>query len=84
MSTPRQHTRGRPWPPGTKTGTAEASRASMGRELARAGLSDAGTGEGAPFTRHDGADRPAPAGTKAGDPQANMRRQLARAGRALA
>ncbi len=89
MSPPVQHTRGRPCPPGTKTGTAEASHASMRRELARAGLPGAGTGEGAPFTRYDGLGRPAPsapalANTKARDPQANMRRQLARAGLAPA
>lgn len=52
--------------------TVEASRASMRRELARAGLS--------PGAGRTVQAAPTATGAKAGDPQANMRRQLARSG----
>ncbi|MCJ2084308.1 hypothetical protein [Methylobacterium sp. J-090] len=76
MSTPHHQAHARGADDGDRTSAVEASRASMRRELARAGLSpDAGRTAQA---------TPTAIGAKASDAQANMRRQLARAGRAPA
>jgi len=81
MSTPHQQAHARGAAGSNRTSAIEASRASMRRELARAGHS-AGAGytaQAAPTAAGKTAGDP-----QAGDPQANMRRQLARAGLAPA